>query len=466
MNNRWKDLPSDEDFFGDLDPEIKAPKMQINKSHPIENYLNWIDSIVKVSLDAFFGDDINRDSVYKIYPPEDTYLEDMVENKLSFMEKVVLMVGLVPHLRPEIFDPFFQVNMKTNRTYSEVGGCRGNTHSGFLPTGETAAFILAGQSTSLRIDVLKIFDTDHFFTVNNILLMNAQDNDEPVLSGMVSVSSEFLTYVYTGDKQRPAYSMKFPAQQITTKLEWEDLVVGNEVKENIDNINYWIKENKSILEGWGLDKFVKSGYRSLFYGPPGTGKTLTASLLGKFNKMEVYRVDLSMLVSKYIGETEKNLANVFDQAMNKNWILFFDEADSIFGKRSSGNSSNDRHANQEVAYLLQRIEDFPGVILLATNLKSNIDDAFSRRFQSTINFAMPDSSLRLLLWQEILPKVWFEDNHVDLNKIAIKYELSGGSMTNVALYCAIKMKSKNLKFTETILVDGIRRELLKHGQII
>ena len=175
------------------------------------------------------------------------------------------------------------------------------------------------------------------------------------------------------------------------------MILDYQVEAELEEINTWISSGKTIMEDWGLSRFLKAGYRSLFYGPPGTGKTLAATLLGKKNRMDVYRIDLSMIVSKYIGETEKNLARVFDLAENRNWILFFDEADALFGKRTSTNTSNDRHANQEVAYLLQRIEDFPGIIILATNLRSNIDEAFSRRFQSVVYFPMPTPELRLSL---------------------------------------------------------------------
>ncbi len=167
------------------------------------------------------------------------------------------------------------------------------------------------------------------------------------------------------------------------------MVVDYQVAGQLEEINTWITGHHTVMEKWNLKRILKPGYRSLFYGPPGTGKTLAATLLGKRNQMDVYRVDLSMIVSKYIGETEKNLARVFDLAENREWILFFDEADALFGKRTSTQTSNDRHANQEVAYLLQRIEDFPGTVILATNLRSNIDEAFSRRFQSTIFF--PDA---------------------------------------------------------------------------
>ena len=143
------------------------------------------------------------------------------------------------------------------------------------------------------------------------------------------------------------------------------------------------------MNDWGMAPKLRPGYRSLFYGPPGTGKTMTACLLGKSTGRDVYKVDLSLVVSKYIGETEKNLARVFDQAQHKGWILFFDEADALFGKRSETRDAHDRYANQEVSFLLQRIETFDGIAILASNQRENLDDAFTRRFESIIYFPMP-----------------------------------------------------------------------------
>ena len=135
----------------------------------------------------------------------------------------------------------------------------------------------------------------------------------------------------------------------------------------------------------------------LFYGPPGTGKTLTAGLLGNELEIDVYKVDISMVVSKYIGETEKNLELLFARAADKGWILFFDEADALFGKRTGVRDAHDKYANQEVSFLLQRIEDFNGLIILATNMKNNIDDAFIRRFNSIIRFPLPNAEERKLI---------------------------------------------------------------------
>ncbi|HQJ90530.1 MAG TPA: ATP-binding protein, partial [Paludibacteraceae bacterium] len=235
------------------------------------------------------------------------------------------------------------------------------------------------------------------------------------------------------------------AKRLVSPLDWQDLVLDYQTYESLQEINTWITGQQIIMEEWGLSRHLKAGYRALFYGPLGTGKTLAATLLGKKNDMDVYRVDLSMIVSKYIGETEKNLARVFDMAENRNWILFFDEADALFGKRTAANSSNDRHANQEVAFLLQRIEDFPGTVILATNLKSNIDEAFSRRFQSMVYFPMPDVRLRTELWRRMLPAQWLGSDGDEIIREAAKTELSGGSISNVIRRCALHLLASGEK---------------------
>ena len=225
------------------------------------------------------------------------------------------------------------------------------------------------------------------------------------MSAPLQMGKDFLSYLTTGAPFKPVFGSEFPAQRISTRMDWEDLVLEKESNDRIQEILNWIHYQKLILDDWGLGKVLKRGYRSLFYGPPGTGKTLTASLLGKTAGLDVYRVDISKVVSKYIGETEKNLGNIFDYAENKSWILFFDEADALFGKRTATSDSKDRYANQEVAYLLQRIEDFPGVVLLSTNLRSNIDPAFMRRFQSLVHFPVPSAPQRLRLWRQAFDRV-------------------------------------------------------------
>ena len=179
--------------------------------------------------------------------------------------------------------------------------------------------------------------------------------------------------------------------------------------------------------------------------------------------MDVYRVDLSQVVSKYIGETEKNLGSIFDIAENKNWILFFDEAESLFSKRTAVSDAKDKFANQETAYLLQRVENYNGLIILATNLKPNIDLAFSRRLQSVIHYAIPNSKQRKILWRNALNGL-AEISEKEIDKIAKSYEISGGSIKNVIQFAWLKSKSKNTRVTLENIMIGIRRELSKDGK--
>ncbi len=287
------------------------------------------------------------------------------------------------------------------------------------------------------------------------------------MSGVLALSSEYLSYFTSGVSVKPDYGINFPAKRITTSLDWNDLVLDENIMDEIAEIRDWIEHGPTLMNDWGMSKKIKPGFRTLFYGPPGTGKTLTASLLGKSAGLDVYRIDLSMVVSKFIGETEKNLANVFDQAENKNWILFFDEADALFGKRTQASSSNDRHANQEVSYLLQRVEDFPGVVILATNLKANLDDAFSRRFQSMIYFPMPGPEQRRTLWKKAFSDYTVLEDNFNLDEIANKHEMAGGAIINIVRYSSMKaLKRGDNRILRKDVVEGIRKEFGKDGKIV
>jgi len=174
-----------------------------------------------------------------------------------------------------------------------------------------------------------------------------------------------------------------------------------------------------------------------------------------------------MIVSKYIGETEKNLGRVFDLAQSRRWILFFDEADALFGKRTSASSSNDRYANQEVNYLLQRIEDFSGTVILATDLKGNIDEAFARRFQSLVHFSMPDCEQRLRLWEGMLRHTGHLAPGLDLRPLANDYELSGGAMTQVVRAAAISaLQGGREHLTMDDLRQGVAKALRRDGRTL
>lgn len=427
----------------------------------MREHIEWFEAVLHVTIGVYFHQQgFENASVGQLRLPSSKWLEESTKHSdITFEERVIVMLALMPHIKPQALDTFFLQNGALDRQFTQFGGWKGLSHGGFLPTGETAVFIIAGDDPIKRCEVVRMFQRDHWFYTSNILRLEGANEGEPFLSGQLRVSEEFLSHVLLDREYKPDYSIGFPAKLITTPLEWEDMVLDYQTHDALEEINTWIEHQHTIMEDWGLKRILKPGYRALFYGPPGTGKTLAATLLGKKNDMDVYRVDLSMIVSKYIGETEKNLAKVFDLAENRNWILFFDEADALFGKRTSTNTSNDRHANQEVAYLLQRIEDFPGTVILATNLKSNIDEAFSRRFQSIIYFPMPSEELRAELWRSMLPKEWLGDDAEELIATAAQSELSGGSIANVVRKCAVQLVNKQTsKVNNSFLMTALNIE--------
>lgn len=432
--------------------------------------LDWLAAVLQLRLEQHFQQHAEGFEAAPAPPelPADSALACIIcEHGLDAAERLVLALALAPHLRPEVLDLLFVRNQNLDRGFTEFGGWKGQRHGGFLPTGETAAFLLAGADLTRRIALLAQFDPQHPFGRRGILKLDADADAEPQLAGALQLSAEALQRLSTGVWHKPDYNARFPAKLITTALAWDDLVLAPDVFEEIDAIQVWLRHGPALMHEWGLAKSVKPGYRSLFYGPPGTGKTLTATLLGKAANVDVYRIDLSMIVSKYIGETEKNLARVFDQAQSREWVLFFDEADALFGKRASASSSNDRHSNQEIAYLLQRIEDFPGVVILATNLRANIDEAFSRRFQSMIYFPMPDAEQRLRLWRGMLAQPGRLAPDVDLEMLAERYELAGGAIVNVLRYAAIQARRQNREhISASDLRQGLAKELRKEGKTV
>lgn len=434
--------------------------------------MEWLRQLIDARLRLYFGHETPYKSILEIAPPDladsnANYAQFVVAYNLAVPERLVLALALAPHVKPEVLDGFYAKNETYDRPFTEFGGHRSQTHSGFLPTAETAFFLFAGSDMRKRLLLDYVFSGEFVFAREFILLLEAATKGDPRWSGRLALSQDYIEYLTMGRVQKPDFSPDFPAKLVTTDMEWDDVVLPPTTMQQVQEIHDWMELGPSVLGDPRLSKKLKPGYKTLFYGPPGTGKTLTATLLGKSTNRDVYKIDLSQMVSKYIGETEKNLAKVFNQAENKQWILFFDEADALFGKRTEMSSSHDRFANQEVAYLLQRIEDFPGVVILASNLKDNIDAAFSRRFQTIIHFPMPGSQERLRLWNGAFSDTTPLHGSIDLRDLADKYELSGGLMMNVVRYCTVKaLKRTDQVIFKEDLLTGIRREFRKDGVVL
>lgn len=398
---------------------------------------------------------------------DDSPLYDFVSrHQMVIEEYLILLLGLLPHIKPNFLDTVIQQYFPGGADFPEIGGAKARNLRNMMPTGETALFILAGNDIYKKIQVSQIFSADHFFAKESILSLEHLDNDEPRMSGRIILHQDYVDLLTLGTTRKPSFGPDFPAKNISTQMDWCDLILNPKTEQQIQDIKVWLDHNEPFMNEWEMGRKVKRGYRTLFYGPPGTGKTLTATLLGKqFNK-EVYRIDLSQIVSKYIGETEKNLEKVFNKAEHRDWILFFDEADALFGKRSNVQSANDKYANQEVSYLLQRVEDFSGLIILASNYKSNIDQAFLRRFNSIINFPIPNVTERYQIWKTSVPIKASIDNDIDLKFIASKYELTGSAILNVIHYASLQtIHRKSMMILKKDLMDGIEREYHKEERV-
>jgi len=420
--------------------------------------LAWCEQVIGQRLKAHFEEETGDDGMPEIEAPclhdsESMYAECISKHHFDRAERLGLILALVPVLKPSLFDVLQCRNEMTNRPYTEFGCVESD---GVLyASGETLAFLLGGDDLGVRLRLQAFLQADNTFTK----LLCKADGDSLVMIRPLRLTEAYVNLFTTGQPYRPELSTAFPAQLVESRSQWKDLVLPSGVMAQLQEIRDWIAHGDALFNEWGLAGKIRPGYRALFYGPPGTGKTMTAGLLGKSIGRDVYKVDLSLIISKYIGETEKNLEKVFSLARDKQWILFFDEADALFGKRIQTAGANDQFVNQNVAYLLQRIEAFDGVAVLASNYEDNIDEAFFRRFESMIYFPLPDAKQRLKIWSEGISAKSYWSAAVDLERIAADHVLSAAEINNVIRHVSLKALSDGrCELREGDLLEGIRRQ--------
>lgn len=453
-----------------MEKNIIDNRIQHNANHLSEE-LQWFSQVFESRLHALIRhephiDFVSIPCVHLNHHPS-VYQEFVNTYKLAPEERLLLILALIPHIQPQLIDKLLIKHNIDRRKYVEIGGLNGTHHGGFIPTGETAIFLLAGDNLAKRFNYAALLSTHGRLLKSNMLKLASPLAGEPDLSSPIEISKELLSLLTVGQAYEPVFNTSFPAKRITTDYAFEDVILAPETQKEINDIELWLDYHTVLIKEWGFSRQSNAGFKCLFHGPPGTGKSLMAAALGKKHKLPVYRVDLSMVISKYIGETEKNFSTIFDMAQDKNWILFFDEADSLFGKRTQIHDSRDRFANQEVSYLLMRMEEYNGLAILATNLRSNMDDAFARRFQSIVHFPMPNYAERVQLWQKNLHGKGILREDINIEDLAKNYSLSGANIMNVvrhAALMAINHQSKTIN--AEYLFEGIKKEYTKEGKMI
>jgi AAA+ superfamily predicted ATPase len=386
------------------------------------------------------------------------------EKNFAHQEVIILLMALLPRLDPALLKRIY-LDFPSSPLFDF---CSVNDNGRlFYPTVQTVQYILGGENISERLTALDYFASDSVLVKEEIITFSGSGKEYGAENSQLNVHQEAFNIIIFGSELLPKMSNDFPAEQIHTHRSWTDLILPQNTLDELQSIESWYNSSRILMEDWDMQKKLKPGFRVLFYGDPGTGKTLAASLLGKYTKRPVFRVDVSMLVSKYIGETEKQLSKLFDKAENKNWILFFDEADAIFGKRTNVRDAHDKYANQEVSYLLQRIETFSGLIILASNFKNNMDKAFTRRFQSCIKFSNPKYEERLRIWRHNMPEQ-LKLEEIKLEEIADRYELTGSNIMNIIQDVSLKtiaLRDPDFRVSPDMLLESIRKEYVKEDKI-
>jgi SpoVK/Ycf46/Vps4 family AAA+-type ATPase len=274
--------------------------------------------------------------------------------------------------------------------------------------------------------------------------------------------------LFAAARAQCGHELEALAMRVTPRQRWSDLVLPDDALRQLREICDRVACRETVLERWGFARRLTygAGVNALFSGPSGTGKTMAAEVMAGELGVDLFRVDLAGVVSKYIGETEKNLDRVFSAAVDANGIVFFDEADALFGKRSEVRDSHDRYANIEISYLLQKMEQFDGIAILATNLRGNLDDAFVRRLAFAVHFPFPEVDLRERIWRGIWPSAAPVDPELDVAFLARQFPLSGGHIKNIAVAAAFLAAKRGSRVEMRDVVHATRREYQKLGKTL
>ncbi len=375
--------------------------------------------------------------------------------KLNQEERLLLILALSVHIDPRVLLPLvastqLHLHSRVRKTDNEIS---------ILPTAETAFYIINGDNSARAIKLHAYFNTAHPFYKESILQLGDVLPGASRFDGILTISAHYRDLLLYDQHQPPRFSLEFPAHLLTTDLDWEDLILMPHTSDLLEEVKLRIKSSDEIrklqTKSGSFARHIPPGQRVLLYGASGQGKTLTAALIGKMLNRDVYRVDLTGIVSKWVGETEKNLRALFDTAERKDWVLFIDEAEGLVGKRidqSQSAGAQGHYINQGITYILQRIEKFDGIVLFATNLSQNIDDAFKRRFDAHIYYKALDQERLLNFFDRNWPESLTLHSSVNLKSLLAENVLSPAALIKVISRTAMLTISMNEPIVQSELL--------------
>lgn len=314
-----------------------------------------------------------------------------------------------------------------------------------------------GWDTSVAEDI-----AERFYSIGGTTISKVLDRAEAE-SGGKQPKQEIL-WAAAREGSRPEF--RGMAQHVVPRYDWDDLILDPKIKGQLQGLVDYLEHQETVFHRWGARDIRARGYgiKALFSGGPGTGKTMAAEVIAGRLGLDLFKVDLSQVISRWVGETEKNLKEIFDAAEGGTAVILFDEADSLFGSRGEVKQAQDRFANQEVSFLLQRLEVFEGAAILTTNLQENIDEAFLRRFGAVVEFPMPNADQRLELWTRALPKGAPKGNDLELKYIADQFVLSGGPIINAGIQACILAATEGADVCQRHVVRAVGMETIKMGK--
>jgi ATPase family associated with various cellular activities (AAA) len=324
--------------------------------------------------------------------------------------------------------------------------------------------LLAFADEAHQVSELDLDELGHRYSIGVGEMQEAITGAQLAAGGVLSMAT-----VVSSLRQRTAERLTGLTTHVPVRQDWSDLVLAPDTRGQIDSLISRVRHSHQVLERWGLERRVgrATGVAALFSGPPGTGKTMVAGLVARELGLDLHQIELSQVLSKWIGETEKQLARIFDAAGTGHCLLLFDEADALFTKRTEVKSSNDRYSNLEVNFLLQRMEAFRGIVILTTNLDASMDPAFKRRLASHVVFWPPDEDERARLWRSYLTSGLPLDGDLDIEHLAASFpDLSGAHIRNAVLSAAFTAASKNGRVSQADLEAAARGEYATMGRVL
>lgn len=454
-------------------PKIRTPNIEeVNfLMKAILADLEWLLEIVDARVDELINEQEYSSFLFSEHPApplgdnNSAYAQLVNDLELTSSERLLLICSVLPHIAPhEITKRMRDDQNHLKLKFREFGGFIDTNFNHYIITQQTLLYLLAGNDVINKVYYQLAITHKSKLIKEGIVQFETARVDygmENQLHKVPVLTKEHLFFIQSGQEPRPDYGSAFPARLVTTSMKWEHLILDDNTNTQIQDIMLWVEQGNDLIHA---NSMFNVSFPCLFYGASGTGKSLTAKLIGKKYNKHVFRIDLSMIVSKYIGETEKNLAYLFDRAKGKDWILFFDEADALFSKRTSVNSAQDKWANLEVNYLLQRMEEHRGLTILATNLKDNIDSAMTRRFQAMVYFPYPKAPQRKELWESLLPAPFTYETCISMEKLA-ELKFTGANISNILKYSCLHALDNETKEIQTKwLEEGIRKEFIKENR--